>query len=230
MPLRPPATYVFDRAAVREVDRLAIEQYGIPGALLMENAARGLAEQARRMLADAPRTPPVVWIVCGSGNNGGDGFALARHLRNLRAAPLLTLPGEPKPDSDAALHLAICRRMGIHEITSRDIGPDTVDLVVDALFGTGLDRPIEGAAAALIRTINARHVPVLAADIPSGLDCDTGRPLGDAVIRASRTVTFVGMKAGFLAAGAKEYTGEVVVADVGAPIELLERLGRPMRT
>jgi NAD(P)H-hydrate epimerase len=230
MPLRPPPTYVLNRAAVREIDRLAMAQYGIPGALLMENAARGLAEQARLMLADARQTPPVVWIVCGTGNNGGDGYALARHLRNDRAIPLLTMLGPPRPGSDAALNLEICRRMRIHEVGPRDIAFDAIDLVVDALFGTGLDRPIEGPAAALIHMINDHHVPVLAVDIPSGLDCDTGRPLGDAVVRASRTVTFVGHKPGLLQPHAREYAGEVVVADIGAPIEIIERLGTPLRT
>lgn len=229
MPLRPPPVYVLNRAAVRAIDRLAVEQYGIPSMLLMENAARGLAERARLMLAEVRQTPPVVWIVCGTGNNGGDGFALARHLRNARAAPLLTLLGPPRPGSDAALNLEICRRMQIHEVGSRDIAFDSIDLVVDALFGTGLDRPIEGKAADWIAMMNASRRPILAVDVPSGLDADTGRPLGPTVVHATTTVTFVGQKPGFLNPAAKEYTGEVVVADIGSPIEIIERLGTPLR-
>ena len=101
-------------------------------------------------------------------------------------------------------------------------------LIVDAIFGTGLDRPITGPTAALIEWINSTGYPVLAADCPSGLDCDTGQPLGCAV-RATRTVTFVALKPGFLAAESRAYTGEVFVAQIGAPASLIERYGVPPR-
>jgi NAD(P)H-hydrate epimerase len=98
---------------------------------------------------------------------------------------------------------------------------------VDAIFGTGLDRPVSGSAARAIEWINAADRPILAVDIPSGLDCNTGRPLGVAV-RAVKTVSFVGLKPGFLQASARDLVGEVVVADIGAPIELVRRYGRPV--
>ncbi len=103
------------------------------------------------------------------------------------------------------------------------------DLIVDAIFGTGLARPVRGAAAEMIERINAAEAPVLAVDVPSGLDCDTGRALGTAV-KATRTVTFVGPKSGFFEPGARRYTGTVVVADIGAPVELVERFGRQPAT
>lgn len=236
-PAKAPQTLVLDRKAVREVDRAAIEDYGISGVVLMENAARGLCEHALRMLVGAggrgktgPEKrgigEPLALIVCGSGNNGGDGYALARHLHNAQVGVVLAAIGEPKPGSDAAANRDICRKMAL-----REIGPDALtgfagaDLIVDALFGTGLDRPIEGPAAAIINWINSTGKPVLAVDVPSGLDCDTGRPLG-VCVRAAATVTFVALKPGFLAPESKEWTGRIDVVDIGVPRELVERLSR----
>jgi hydroxyethylthiazole kinase-like uncharacterized protein yjeF len=224
-PHRPPL--VLDRRSVREVDRLAIQEYGLSGLVMMENAARGLAEHALAMLeaaGGADRRGRVL-IVCGSGNNGGDGYALARHLHNAGVEVGLASMGQPKPGSDAAINRDICARMNLRiEPFEKAAGaPAGCDLVVDAIFGTGLDRPVEGEALAAIRWINAASRPVLAADIPSGLDADTGRPLGQAV-RASRTVTFVGLKPGFLVPESGEWTGRVEVVDIGVPRELVERL------
>lgn len=223
----PPPTavdeLVFDRAAVRAVDRAAIQRYGIPGIVLMENAARGLREV---VLSRVPR-PRAVLICCGSGNNGGDGHALARHLHNAGVRVLVAALGAPRPGGDAATNEAIGRAMGLERHGGPDDPvPDAVELVVDALLGTGLDRPVEGDARAWIRWMNGLGRPILAVDTPSGLDCDTGRPLG-AAARAETTVTFVGWKAGFLAPGADAYTGRVIVADIGAPVELLREHGRP---
>jgi NAD(P)H-hydrate epimerase len=98
-------------------------------------------------------------------------------------------------------------------------------LIIDAIFGTGLDRDVSGLAADTIRWINSSGVPVLAADVPSGMDCETGKPLG-VCVKAAATVTFVGLKSGFLQPHAQEWLGEVIVADIGAPRELIDRLGR----
>ena len=216
--------YVLDRDSVRAVDRAAIAEYGIPGIVLMENAARALAVEARAML---PETAGSVVIVCGSGNNGGDGWALARHLHNAGSDITIAPLGAPREGGDAALNRRICRNMNLLEIVGDDLPARLADcdLVVDAIFGTGLDRPVTGAAATVIESINDSGRPVLAVDVPSGLDCDTGQPLGSTV-RAARTVTFVARKPAMNVESAGAYTGEVVVADIGAPVELLERFGR----
>ena len=218
--------YILDRDAVRAVDRAAIDEYGIPGVVLMENAARALAVEALAMM---PKAAGLVVIVCGRGNNGGDGWALARHLHNagsdVRIAPL----GNPREGGDAAVNCRICRNMSLREIVPDDLPAHLTDcdLVVDAIFGTGLDRAVTGTAATVIQSINGSGRPVLAVDVPSGLDCDTGQPLGSTV-RAARTVTFVARKPAMNVESATAYTGEVVVADIGAPVELLERFGRPV--
>ncbi len=217
--------YILDRESVRAVDRAAVEEYGIPGIVLMENAARGLASEALRMVRGAGAAPSVL-IVCGTGNNGGDGYALARHLHNAGVRVVLAPLGEPSPGTDAAVNRDICRAMGLVEIAPAQIEAHLgSDLIVDGIFGTGLDRPVREPAAGIIDRINRSGRPVLAIDVPSGLDCDTGRPLGSA-IRADRTVTFVGLKPAMANPAAKEYVGEVVVADIGAPVELTERFGR----
>ncbi len=221
---------VFSRAAVREVDRLAAEQYGIPSIVLMENAGLHLAEVALDL---SEEEPPRVLVVCGPGNNGGDGLCAARHLHNEGAVVQVVRPDLPAR-GDCAVHLAIVQAMGLPVTVSDGSSPllpaggPRPDLVIDALLGTGLERPVDGPIAALIRAINAlgdAGATVIAADLPSGLDCDRGVPLGDAV-RATTTVSFVGLKAGFLKLSAQEYIGDVVVADIGAPRELVERLGR----
>ncbi len=219
-----PSRYVLDRTSVRAVDRAAIDEYGIPGVVLMENAARGLAVEALDMLGGA--TGSVV-IVCGSGNNGGDGWALARHLHNAGVRVTVSPLGEPREGGDAAVNRRICRNMALREIAPDDLPAllDGCDLVVDAVFGTGLDRKITGAAAAVIDRINDSGRPVLAVDVPSGLDCDSGEPLVRAV-KAARTVTFVAHKPAMNVAAAREHLGRIVVADIGAPVELLERFGR----
>lgn len=217
------APSILNRTSVRAVDRAAIEEFGIPGIVLMENAARGLAAEALRMVPDGGS----VLIVCGSGNNGGDGYALGRHLHNAGLRVTLAALGAPREGTDALVNRDICRAMGLAEIGRDEIGPHLDrDLIVDGIFGTGLDRPVRDDAAAVIDLINGSGRPVLAIDLPSGLDCDTGRPLGTA-IRATRTVTFVALKPAMTQPHAAEYLGEVTVASIGAPIELLERYGHP---
>ncbi|MHC5004445.1 MAG: NAD(P)H-hydrate epimerase [Planctomycetota bacterium] len=216
----PHGTLIFDRAAIQAVDRDAIEQFAIPGIVLMENASIGLAREAE----DMTRTGATVLICCGRGNNGGDGYALARHLHNRGRHAVLAATGEPRDGTDAAVNREICRRMGLPLLDAGQCGEVAADLVVDALFGTGLDRPVTGAAAGVVDWMNAEGTPVLAVDVPSGLDCDTGAALGRAVV-ATRTVTFVGWKRGFLAPHARKHLGEIVVVDIGAPAELYERHG-----
>lgn len=239
---------MFTRAAVREVDHLAVERYGMPSIVLMENAALNLCrvvmEQIGGRNGDGEKRGGEedggVLIVAGPGNNGGDGFALARHLSNagVGVAVLLATPAG-RYKGDAATNLNIIQRMDmdVSEI-DRDAPAATIRtaadrlgrplLIVDALLGTGLDRPVREPILTIIGSINqlraGNRATVVSVDIPSGLDCDTGEPLGDAV-RADVTVSFVGVKAGFAAAGA--YVGEVVVAGIGAPASLTRELGGP---
>ncbi len=208
---------VLSRAAVLEVDRRAIEEFGIPGIVLMENAARAVAEVVLSRL-DAPWRECRVGIACGRGNNGGDGWAIARHLVNEGVNVVITALGDPRPGSDAAINANIARQMHITEVAP-DEEWGVVDLTVDALFGTGLDRPLEGVAAGLVDRLNA-GAPIIAVDIPSGLDADSGQTHGP-TIRAAVTVTLVALKPGLLQPEAAVYTGRVVVGDIGVPRSLI---------
>jgi NAD(P)H-hydrate epimerase len=185
------------------------------------------------MLSQAKEHQAATLIICGSGNNGGDGYALARHLHNHGVRVILAPLGEPDPKSDAGINRAICKAMNLGGADLDHLddlsGNASIDLIVDAIFGTGLDRPVSGQAARAIEWINRTRRPVLAADLPSGMDCDSGRALGAAVC-ATRTVTFVGLKRGFLEIEAQKLLGEVFITDIGAPIELLHRFGRPVES
>jgi NAD(P)H-hydrate epimerase len=226
------AVLVFDRESVRQVDRAAIEEFGIPGIVLMENAARGLARETLDMLDETSGRASLVLIFCGAGNNGGDGYALARDLHNAGVDVAIVPVGEPREESDAGVNCRICQRIGIQEIALGDVDQFDrryePDLIVDAIFGTGLDRAVTGETARAIHWINTSGRPVLAVDVPSGMDCNTGKPLGGesgAVVKATKTVTFVGLKSGFDGLDAQKLLGEVAVVDIGAPPELLERFG-----
>jgi NAD(P)H-hydrate epimerase len=215
---------VMSREEVRAVDRWAIEEVGVSGVVLMENAGRSCAELVRERLGGVER--PRVCIFCGTGNNGGDGYVIARHLLNAAFGVRVVVCGaREKIGGDARINLEILERLG-HEIEVLDpaatdvagrVGAlaDGADMVVDALFGTGLRGPLRVDYAALVDAINGLGVPILAVDFPSGLDCDTGKPLGTA-IRAACTVTFVAAKRGFAASGgAGAYTGPIYVASIG---------------
>jgi NAD(P)H-hydrate epimerase len=204
------------RAQVREIDRRAIEDYHIPGIVLMENAARSAAAVAVQMLS--PGSP--VAIVCGGGNNGGDGLAIARHLHNAGFAISIHLVTDsPKYSHDTRINFEIVRAMRV------PLGWDnSASLIIDALVGTGLTHPPRADALAAITQMIQSGKPILAIDVPSGLDCDTGLPLGEACIRATKTITFVAEKAGFANPESKKYTGEVIVGDIGCPRDLIERV------
>jgi NAD(P)H-hydrate epimerase len=212
------------REQVREVDRLAVERYGIPGIVLMENASRGVADVAEEMLRQAGRTR--VLILCGGGNNGGDGLAAARHLHNRGCDVTVGLCTDPAGyKGDAGINWQIVQAMKIPCLAaSADaIARSDADLIIDAIFGTGLSQRPRPPFEEIARAVNERGRRVLAVDLPSGLDCDTGQPLG-ACIRADRTVTFVAEKAGFGNPGAKAFTGEITVAEIGCPRELIDEV------
>lgn len=229
----PPAHPVYELTvnAVRDLDRRATEQFGIPGLVLMENAARGLRERALELLALA-REPTVV-IACGPGNNGGDGLALARHLANFGVDTTVVLAADASAvRGEAGVQLGIVRRMSIPLRTPAQTAGLTPGLVVDALFGTGLSRPVTGDSGTLIAWIGlARKAGslVLSVDVPSGLNADTGEPLGRSCVGADRTVTLGAMKPGLSRLEAQPFVGEVVVADIGVPVSLLAELGAPWK-
>ena len=197
-----------------------MEDFKIPGILLMENAARGISEA---LLERFPETDGVIAIACGPGNNGGDGFAAARHLVNAgkRVRLHLALPPEVYPDkSDAAVNLEIARAMGIPLVA--DCNFDDAALLVDAVFGTGLARVVRDPIRGLLGAMDAAPVPVVAIDLPSGLDADTGTVLGIAV-KADVTLTMVAPKVGFGLADGPRLVGEVEVIDIGVPSEAITR-------
>jgi NAD(P)H-hydrate epimerase len=210
------------RAAVREIDRRAAEEFGIPSIVLMENAGRGAAEVIYRLNPLRER----VAIACGPGNNGGDGLVIARHLDRVGLPVVVWVFGSVADLSpDAAVNYRIVERMRLPLTVTQGAPPPDVfrgfGLVVDALFGTGLSRPLGAPFDAAVEAVNASGARVVAVDVPSGLDCNTGRPLG-ATVRAHHTVTFVGMKEGFAVADARPYVGEVYFADIGAPRRLVD--------
>ena len=212
------------REQVRSIDRLALERYHIPGIVLMENAARAVSNEACRMM-DGECCGKVL-ILCGGGNNGGDGLAAARHLHNMGAAVTIGLTVDPaRFAGDALIHWNIVSAMKIDarpfdSIMLEDPRPM---LIIDAIFGTGLTQVPREPFGQLAMAVNNSGAPVLAVDLPSGLDCDTGVPPG-ACISARRTVTFVTEKAGFATPEARRVLGEVIVGDIGCPVELIEQV------
>ena len=211
------------REQIREIDRVATEELRIPGIILMENAAIGVAAAALELRAG---NPGPVAIVCGPGNNGGDGLAAARHLANrgIDVRIHLALPADAYRDgSDAATNLAIVRAMEIPVHEDLEFGHPA--LVVDALLGTGLVRDIREPFRTGVLAMNACGCPVLAVDLPSGLDANTGEVRGEAV-RATVTATMVAPKAGFSRNAGPAHVGRVVVVDIGIPPSLVERIAR----
>jgi hydroxyethylthiazole kinase-like uncharacterized protein yjeF len=209
------------REQVRQIDRLAAERYNIPGIVLMENAARAATDVAIEMLAD-PHDKEVL-ILCGGGNNGGDGLAIARHLHNRGAKVKIALTIDPSRYQNEALvnwRIISAMNLPIAQATVELIESSRAKLILDAIFGTGLTQPPRPPFAELANAVNHSGKPVLAIDIPSGLDCDSGQPLG-ACIRATRTITFAAQKSGFANQEARQFLGEVSVGDIGCPIELV---------
>ena len=207
------------RAEVRAFDKHAIDVLGIPACVLMENAGRGAA-QILHHLGSAGK----VVICCGKGNNGGDGLVMARFIANWNHDVTSLLFCRPEGlSTDAALQWNIIQKMGLPTQVWDDNNLDEgklatalaeADWIVDALFGTGLTGPVRPPFDRVINTINSTGKRVLAVDIPSGLDCDMGLPMG-ATIRAAHTVTFVAPKIGFQNPAATTFTGHVHVVDIG---------------
>jgi len=202
---------------VRNLDRTAIESLGIAGFVLMQRAG---AAAWRVLRARWPEARQIV-VICGTGNNGGDGYVLATTAREAGVTATVIACGEPRVGSDAQR-----AREGWETVDGRIMTADeslpAADVYVDGLFGTGLARPIEGTARELIERINDSGRPVLALDIPSGIDADTGNVLG-AAVRAEVTVSFVAHKRGLFTGPAIDFRGELVLDTLGLPDSLYQR-------
>lgn len=212
--------------AMREVDRAAIEDLGIPSLVLMENAAIGVVEALGKAFGEAESAA----VFCGPGNNGGDGLAVARHL-SVRGweVRIFLVTGGRKLSADAEVQLGICRKaeLPVMEIGSADVldaafdAAAECDVVVDSLFGTGLARPLDGLFAQVVDAINALPAPCIAVDLPSGLAASEAQPIGPHV-EADMTVTFAAPKVAHVFPPAADAVGEMVVTDLGIPTRLVE--------
>ena len=207
-----------DAAEMRSLDAAAIDGLGIPGAVLMERAGLAAAHEVLQRHPDAHRAT----IVCGAGNNGGDGFVVARHLRSAGLEVRTALVGPlTRLSPDARTNHDVCKRMGIPVIRTSDRAAvrrllRTADVAVDALLGTGATGAPRGAIGAAVAALNAASCPVVALDVPSGVDASDGTIAGDAV-RAGCTVAFHAPKVGLVVAPGRDHAGVVVVADIGIP-------------
>lgn len=212
---------------MRLADSTAINTYKIPGVVLMENAGRALADEAVELAGGAEKK---YLIIAGGGNNGGDGFVAARHLLNRGAQVrlFLTSPIE-KFKGDALINYQILQKLGLDgqvieenkRLNVLKIALLQTDLIIDCVFGTGLNSVVRGLYTDIFDLINASNVPILACDIPSGLSADSGRPLGKAVC-ADRTVTFAYPKLGLCLPEAASYVGELKVIDISLPHDMAE--------
>jgi NAD(P)H-hydrate epimerase len=228
------ARLALNRLQCRRLDQLAMEEFRLPGVVLMENAGRGVADLIVELRIDGP-----VAICCGMGNNAGDGFVIARHLALRGYDPRVLLWGDPDELSgDAATNFRVIQRTG----TAIETFPTShfadrweadrmriqgqfnqAEWIVDALLGTGARGAPRPPLDRVIELINRATCRKLAVDVPSGLDCDTGIPSAQTV-QAEHTCTFVAPKTGFLVPAAEDYVGQIHVLDIGAPREVLDRV------
>lgn len=220
---------------VREIDRRCKEEFAIPTLLLMEAAGRAVAHVTERVA----RAALPVAVVCGGGNNGGDGFVATRFLINRGFPVHLYLVGRldrMAPDSAAGVNLTILRRMNVPTFHILDAAEspnltrqlERAAVIIDALLGVGLQSPLRPLQQAVIEAINRANRPVVAVDIPSGLHADTGKPMPVAV-EADTTVTFVAPKKGLATEEGASFAGKIVVADIGVPRTLLKEFGEVVR-
>lgn len=217
------------RDEVRDVDRRAIDEYGLPGIVLMENAGRGCVDWLKELSVSGH-----VVVCAGKGNNGGDGFVIARHLGNLGIDVETILFCDPTTlRGDAAINFRVLDRSGgrirtcktTSEIDAACSSFANADLIIDALLGTGTQGTLREPFPQIINAINLADVKVFSIDLPSGLDCDSGRPVDSEksiVVRADWTATFVARKQAFDNPESKRYTGEIRVIDIGVPLSMFD--------
>lgn len=213
---------LFTREESRDVDRVAVRELGVESLVLMENAGRGAAEAIVDRFSDCLSR---VALVGGPGQNGGDAWVIARRLTLLGASPHAILVGDlAKVRGDAKTNWSLLEKLGARatvlpssEASRLAETLEDATLIVDGLFGTGLDRPITGGYAAAVQALEDADAPVVALDLPSGLDANTGAILGVAA-HAAMTVTFAGLKRGLHQYPGVEFAGDVRVADIGIPV------------
>jgi ADP-dependent NAD(P)H-hydrate dehydratase / NAD(P)H-hydrate epimerase len=225
---------ILTAAETKEVDRLTTERHGVPSLTLMENAGKSVVAFIKQRFAKLGRRRIV--ILCGKGNNGGDGFVVARHLLEMGARATVFLFAEAaEVRGDAAVNLnrwqEVARELRVvrdaNEWQAVKAAVATADIIVDALLGTGVRGPVEGLLREAIEDVNRRRpeAAVVAVDIPSGLSADTGEIQGAAVV-ANYTVTFTAPKIGFFLRTAAQQVGQLIVRDIGSPPELIEEIGK----
>lgn len=209
----PKKLYSADQ--VRELDRVAIEDKSIPGFELMQRAGRVAFESLQTSWPQAKK----IAVICGSGNNGGDGYVLAKNAYEAGLTVDLLQVGNSKLKGDAekAAQEFLTTGLKVSDYSSEKLAQ--ADVVVDAIFGTGLDREIDGVRKQIIEEITRCNSPVLSIDIPSGLNADTGQPMGCA-IRADITVSFIGLKQGMFTGEGQDYSGTVIFSDLGISEEV----------
>ena len=224
---------VLNAAQMREADRRTIEEIGIPSLVLMENAGRQAVAAMEATFSDL--SDRRVAVLCGRGNNGGDGFVVARTLAQRGVDVSVFLIGRVGDvRGDARVNLEILGRLGLTvveiadsqawELHFSEIGDCT--LIVDAIFGTGLNAPVSGLLETVVADVNASAIPVVAIDLPSGLSADSHEPIGDS-IDAAMTVTLAAPKLSLVLPPAETRAGDIVIADIGIPTEVLEGLDGP---
>lgn len=213
---------------IQKLDKIAIEKIGIPSLALMENAGRCVAQEVLKRIQKVKR--PRVCIICGVGNNAGDGFVAARHLINAGVDVKIFLIGQGRAlKRDAAVNYRILKNLNypIKNAGTKNFAPlgdiAKAHVVVDAIFGVGLNREVLDPFRSVIEAVNQAGKRVIAVDIPSGLDGTTGKIYG-VCVKADTTVTFSFIKKGFLKGQGPEHVGKVVVADIGIPGKLSWKL------
>ncbi|HEX4131795.1 MAG TPA: NAD(P)H-hydrate epimerase [Pirellulales bacterium] len=215
------------REQSRAIDQRAVHEFGMPSIVLMENAGRGTVDVISQL-----KVPEPFLICCGTGNNGGDGFVIARHLELRGHVVRVSVWGDTaKMTPDAATNHAIVQKsrnpleqFGTAHNAERLAGMLAgAGTIIDALLGTGARGNPRPPLDAVIAQLNAAPAAKLAVDLPSGLDCDTGQP-GKPTFRADHTCTFVARKIGFDAPGAERYTGQIHVVGIGVPRAMVDQL------
>lgn len=216
---------------IQNLDKVAIEKYGIPSLCLMENAGKSVAQEVLKRIKSKKK--PKVGIFCGPGNNAGDGFVIARHLINAGIKTNIFLIGRGNQlKNDAAVNYNILKRLKypmIENVGATDRPPvreiKKSDIIVDAIFGVGLNRNLCEPYFSVIEEINKNSKKIVSVDIPSGLDGTDGRIYG-VCVKADVTVTFTCLKKGFFKGHGPKQVGKMVVVDIGIPLVLQERIAR----
>ena len=224
---------VLNSTQMREADRRTIDEIGIPSLVLMENAGRQVVAATEAIHSDLLERR--VAVLCGRGNNGGDGFVVARTLVQRGVEVSVFLMGRVADvRGDARVNLEILGRLGLTVVEVADSQAwelhfselSDCTLIVDAIFGTGLNAPVSGLIQSVIADVNASGIPVVSIDLPSGLSADSSEPIGDS-IEAGLTVTIAAPKLPLVLPPAETRAGDIVIADIGIPFAVLDAVGGP---